>query len=206
MQKNNPQLRRLGIMGGTFDPIHRGHICAAETVRLRFDLQTVVFVPSQCPPHKKLSEITPAEHRYAMVQLAIAAMPCFSCSRIEMERCCPTYAGDTIEAFKILYGPEWEIYFITGLDALLNIVSRERARTYPGQCRLVAAARPGHDKTAVAARIPEEFRPYVTIVEEPALAISSTEVRQQVKAQLPIDHLVPDAVRNYIYANGLYRQ
>lgn len=193
-------------MGGTFDPVHRGHLIVAELIRSRLELETVVFVPSHCPPHKKSNEITPAELRYAMVQLAISTTPYFTCSRIEMERSCPTYAGDTIEAFKKLYGTDREIYFITGLDALLNIVSRARARTYPGQCRLVAAARPGYDKTAITARIPGEFRPYVMIVEEPALAISSTEIRQRVKAHLPIDHLVPDAVRDYIYANGLYRQ
>jgi nicotinate-nucleotide adenylyltransferase len=141
-----------------------------------------------------------------MVQLAINTTPYFSCSRIELERSCPTYAGDTIEAFKKLYGTDQEIYFITGLDALLNIVSRERARTYPGLCCFVAAARPGYDIRSVEERVPEEFRPYVAIVGEPALAISSTQIRQRVQAGLSIDDLVPDAVRDYIYAHGLYRQ
>jgi nicotinate-nucleotide adenylyltransferase len=193
-------------MGGTFDPIHRGHLIAAELIRSSLELETVVFVPSHCPPHKALDEITPAELRYQMVLLAISATPGFSCSRIEMERGCPTYAGDTIEAFRTLYGDDQEIYFITGLDALPTIVDRERSRTYPGQCRVVAAARPGYDEAAIAVRVPDEFRPYVMIVEGPTLDVSSTEIRKRVRDGLPIGHMVPEAVRDYIYANGLYLQ
>ena len=193
-------------MGGTFDPVHRGHLIVADLVRSRLELETVVFVPSHCPPHKSPAEITPAEQRYAMVLLAISTTPYFTCLRIEMERACPTYAGDTIEALKNLYGPDWELYFITGLDALPAIVNQEQSRTYPGQCRFVAATRPGYDKKIIETRIPVAFKPHVMIVEEPALAVSSTEIRQRVKEHLPIKHLVPDAVRDYIYANGLYRQ
>jgi nicotinate-nucleotide adenylyltransferase len=197
---------RLGIMGGTFDPIHWGHLRVADSIRAQFKLDKVIFIPSQCPPHKSISDIAPVEHRYAMVELAIAENPFFEASRIEIDRNCPTYAGDTIEAFKKLYGADGELYFITGIDALLTIVDQERSRTYPGLCRFVAAARPGYDSRAVEKRIPEEFRPYVIIVEELAPAISSTEIRQRVKDHLPIEHLVPDAVRDYILTGGLYRQ
>ncbi len=196
--------QKLGIMGGTFDPIHNGHLTVAEVIRLRFALDKVIFVPSLCPPHKGLSEIASVEHRYAMVNLAIADNPFFESSRIEIDRPCPTYAGDTIEAFRKKYGKSRELYFITGLDALLSIISRDRSRTYPGICHFIAAARPGFDKKEIAKLIPQDFKPSITIIEEPSLAISSTEIRARIKNHQPIDHLVPEAVRGYIANRGLY--
>ncbi len=196
---------KLGIMGGTFDPIHIGHLTVARLIRTKFALNKVVFVPSHCPPHKSLSEIAPVEHRYAMVHLAIAEYPYFEASRIEIDRDCPTYAGDTIEAFKKIYGSDWQIYFITGLDALLNIVNWDRARTYPGICQLIAAARLGYNEAAIEERIPPDFKPYISIIEEPALALSSTDIRRKIRAGEPIDSMVPAAVRDYIFKWGLYR-
>ena len=195
---------KLGIMGGTFDPIHNGHLTVAEVIRSRFALDKVIFVPSLCPPHKGLSEIASVEHRYAMVNLAIADNPFFESSRIEIDRPCPTYAGDTIEAFRKMYGKSRELYFITGLDALLSIISRDRSRTYPGICQFIAAARPGYNRKAIEKSIPPDLKPFITIIEEPALAISSTEIRARIKNHQPIDHLVPEAVREYIANRGLY--
>ncbi len=198
-------VNKLGIMGGTFDPIHNGHLTVAGLIQTKFALDKVIFVPSHCPPHKSLSEIAPVEHRYAMVRLAIDAYPYFEASRIEIDRDCPTFAGDTIEAFKRMYGRDCGIYFITGLDALLNIVNWERARTYPGICQLIAAARPGYNEATIEARIPPDFKPYISIIEEPSLALSSTDIRRKIRAGEPIDSMVPAAVRDYILKWGLYR-
>jgi nicotinate-nucleotide adenylyltransferase len=195
---------KLGIMGGTFDPIHNGHLTVAEVIRSQFALNKVIFVPSHCPPHKGLSDIAPVEHRYAMVNLAIADNPFYESSRVEIDRPCPTYAGDTIEAFRKMYGKNRELYFITGLDALLSIISRDRSRTYPGICQFIAAARPGYNRKAIEKSIPPDLKPFITIIEEPALAISSTEIRARIKAHQTIEHLVPEVVREYIAKSGLY--
>jgi nicotinate-nucleotide adenylyltransferase len=181
-------LLKLGIMGGTFDPIHLGHIKVAEIVRTQFSLENVIFVPARCPPHKSINDITPAEHRYAMVELAIKDIPYFQPSPIEMERSCPSYAGDTIKALKEKYGDNWQIYFITGLDALLTIINWDRSRT-----------------NEIAKRIQSEFVPYITIIEEPRLSISSTAIRSRVRAHQSIDEMVPEDVRNYIITRGLYQ-
>ena len=192
-------------MGGTFDPIHLGHLKVAEVAQARFSLAKVLFVPARCPPHKSIKDITSFEHRYKMVSLAIKDMPCFESSRIEMERSCPSYAGDTIESFKEKYGQDWQIYFITGLDALLTIINWDRARTYPGLCHFIAATRPGYSREEIAEKIPDVFLPYIDIIEEPRLSISSTEIRSRVRAHKPIDKMVPKAVRDYIVKWGLYQ-
>jgi len=197
-------LYKLGIMGGTFDPIHLGHLKVAEVTQARFSLAKVIFVPARCPPHKSIKDITPFKHRYKMVTLAIKDMPCFEASRIEMERSCPSYAGDTIESFKEKYSQDWQIYFITGLDALLTIINWDRARTYPGLCHFIAATRPGYNREEIAKKIPDDFLPYIDIIEEPRLSISSTQIRSHVRTNKPIDKMVPKAVRDYIITCGLY--
>lgn len=191
-------------MGGTFDPIHLGHLKVAEVTQARFSLAKVIFVPARCPPHKSIKDITPFKHRYKMVTLAIKDMPCFEASRIEMERSCPSYAGDTIESFKEKYSQDWQIYFITGLDALLTIINWDRARTYPGLCHFIAATRPGYNREEIAKKIPDDFLPYIDIIEEPRLSISSTQIRSHVRTNKPIDKMVPKAVRDYIITCGLY--
>jgi len=198
-------LFNLGIMGGTFDPIHSGHIKVAQVTRTRFRLGKVIFVAAHCPPHKSIKDITPAEHRYAMVNLAIKDIPYFESSRIEMERSCPSYAGDTIKAFKERYGVDWQIYFITGLDAILTIINWDKARTYPGLCHFIAAIRPGYSRKEIENKIPDDFLPYIIIIEEPSLSISSTEIRSRVRDQKPIEDMVPKAVKDYIFKWGLYQ-
>ena len=193
-------------MGGTFDPIHLGHLKAAEVARKELDLQKVIFVTAYCPPHKSADEISPAEDRFAMVELAVQDNPHFESSRIEMEQSCPCYAGDTIEAFQKKYGSEYKIYFITGLDALLTIINWDKAKTYPGLCYFIAAARPGYKKELIEERIPDVYLPYITILEEPSLSISSTKIRIRVGNNQSIDQLVPIAVREYIHQNKLYYQ
>jgi nicotinate-nucleotide adenylyltransferase len=204
MELEKKSIRKLGIMGGTFDPIHFGHLAVAGFVRSKFDLEKVVFVPAYCPPHKLTNNITAAEHRFAMVSAAIAGNSHFEASKIEIGGKCPTYAGDTIRAFKEAYGKESEIYFITGLDAVLTIINWDKSKTYPGLCNFIAAARPGYNREEIEKRIPHDFRPYITIIEEPALSISSTEIRNRVKTAQPIDKMVPKVVMDYIYRMGLY--
>jgi nicotinate-nucleotide adenylyltransferase len=195
---------KLGIMGGTFDPIHCGHLSIAESVRALFNLGKVIFVPSYCPPHNSITDIAPVKHRFAMVQIAIADYPYFEASTIEIDRDCPTYAGDTIEEFKKIY-VSWTLYFIAGIDALLTIVNRDRSKTYPGICKFIAAARPGYDQIKIERHIPEEFVPYVTIAKDLSVEISSTDVRRKIRAGEPVDHIVPPAVRDYIARWDLYK-
>ena len=205
MDSTTANLHTLGIMGGTFDPIHLGHLKVGEVAQSQFSLEKVVFVPAHCPPHKSIKDITSFEHRYAMVTLAIKGMDYFESSRIEMEISCPCYAGDTIKAFKKDYGEGWQIYFITGLDIFQNIMDWDRARTYPGLCQFIAATRPGYNQEEIEKNIPVDFLPYITILEEPRLSISSTEIRSRVKAQKPIDEMVTEAVRDYIFKWDLYQ-
>ncbi len=200
------QSLKIAIMGGTFDPIHLGHLKAAEVARKELNLQKVIFVTAYCPPHKSADEISPAEDRFAMVELAVQGNPYFESSRIEMEQTCPCYAGDTIKAFQKLYGNEYQIYFITGLDALLTIINWDKAKTYPGLCHFIAAARPGYQKELIEERIPEGYLPYITILEEPSLSISSTEIRMRVCNHKSIEEMVPPTVRDYIVANSLYKE
>jgi nicotinate-nucleotide adenylyltransferase len=199
-----PSYHKLGIMGGTFDPIHCGHLSIAKSVSALFSLEKVIFVPSPCPPHKSITEIAPVAHRFAMVQLAITDYSYFAASRIEIDRDCPTYAGDTIEEFKKIYANK-ELYFITGLDALLTILNRNHSKTYPGICQFIAASRPGYDTEIIKKEIPEEFLQYVSIVEDLSVEISSTDVRRKIRVGEPVDHLVPPAVIDYIEQWNLYK-
>lgn len=195
---------KIAIMGGTFDPIHLGHLKAAEVALKEMGLLKVIFVTAYCPPHKSVDEISPAEHRFAMVDLAVKDYPYFESSRIEMEQSCPCYAGDTIKAFQKQYGQDWQIYFITGLDALLTIINWNKAKTYPGLCHFIAATRPGYKKEMITVNIPDDYLPTITILEEPSLSISSTEIRMRVFSNQPIEGMVPEAVRDYIYQYNLY--
>jgi len=205
MYPKNDNSLRLGIMGGTFDPIHMGHLKAAEIARTQFHLKKVLFVTAHCPPHKSINDIAPAEHRFAMVDLAIRDIPYFESSRIEMERSCPSYAGDTILALQKLYGNPWQLFFISGVDAILHIINWDRARTYPGICQFIAVTRSGYNREEIKKKIPDEFVPYVTIIEDPLLSISSTEIRSRGKHSQSIEELVPKAVQDYIAKWHLYQ-
>jgi nicotinate-nucleotide adenylyltransferase len=198
-------LMRIGIMGGSFDPIHRGHLMVAEAARTAMHFHKIIFVTAHCPPHKSVVQLTPVEHRHAMVELAVKDTDYFETSRVEAERSCPTYVGDTIRHFKQQLKNTAEVFFITGLDALLAIVNQGQSRTYPGICHFVAATRPGYEPEKVRNGIPDDFFPHVTILEEPCLSISSTDIRSRVKARQSIEGMVPDAVRQYIYRHSLYR-
>ncbi len=192
---------KKGIMGGTFDPIHYGHLVTAEEVRDYFGLEEVVFVPSARPPHKIGQKVSDPEHRYLMVVLATVTNPYFQVSRVEIERPGPSYSIDTVRYFKNLWGEDTEVFFITGADAFSQISSWNNPEELLKLCTFVAASRPGYRLLGVE----NKYQGRVRTIEVSALAISSSEIRWRVKRGESIKYLVPEAVENYIYKNELYR-
>lgn len=188
-------------MGGTFDPIHHGHLVAASEVQGWFDLDEVVFVPTGQPWQKVDREVAPAEHRYLMTVIATAANPRFTVSRVDIDRSGPTYTIDTLRDLH-RQRPEADLYFITGSDALTDIFSWRDAEELFELAHFVGCTRPGAEMDpATLAKIPHER---VTMVEIPALAISSTDCRERQRRGQPVWYLVPDGVVQYITKHGLY--
>jgi nicotinate-nucleotide adenylyltransferase len=191
--------KRLGIMGGTFDPIHHGHLVAASEVQHWFDLDEVVFVPTGQPWQKSDKEVTAAEDRYLMTVIATASNPRFSVSRVDIDRPGPTYTIDTLRDLRSIRGDDWDFYFITGADALQQILSWRDHDEVFDLAHFVGCTRPGHVLSAEG--LPEDR---VTLVEVPALAISSTECRERANIGEPIWYLVPDGIVQYITKKRLY--
>jgi len=187
---------RIGVMGGTFDPIHNGHLVAASEVASAFKLDEVVFVPTGSPYLK--DNVTPAEHRYLMTVIATASNPRFKVSRIDIDRGGDTYTVDTLTEMQELY-PGAELIFISGADAIAQILSWKEVEKLWSLAHFVAVSRPGHKLT-----IPESPAGSISTLEIPALAISSTDVRARVRAGYPVWYLVPDGVVQYIAKNNLY--
>lgn len=198
--------RRLGVMGGTFDPIHHGHLVAASEVADKFELDEVVFVPTGQPWQKRERIVTAAEDRYLMTVIATAANPQFSVSRVDIDRGGPTYTKDTLRDLAAL-NPGTELYFITGADALASILSWQNWEDMFSLARFVGVSRPGYelDGEHIAAAMKELPADALTLVEVPALAISSTDCRQRAAADRPIWYLVPDGVVQYVSKRRLYK-
>lgn len=194
---------KTGIMGGTFDPIHYGHLLAAEECRRCLGIDRIVFVPTGSPPHKTDRRVTPAEDRYAMTLLATAGVPEFSVSRMEIERKRPTHTVDTLREFIAGGTPPEDLFFITGLDALLSIDTWVDYLLLPTLCTLVTATRPGYDVQGVDS-LPEGIRDNIRLVEIPEFAISSTEIRRRAGDGRGVRFLVPRLVEAYIESAGLY--
>lgn len=192
--------KRLGVMGGTFDPIHHGHLVAASEVQAWFGLDEVVFVPTGQPWQKSEREVAPAEDRYLMTVIATASNPRFSVSRADIDRPGPTYTIDTLRDLRADRGEGWDLYFITGADALQQIFTWRNLDELFELAHFVGATRPGHDLSDTG--LPEGK---VSLVEVPALAISSTECRERVSLGEPIWYLVPEGIVQYIAKRGLYR-
>ncbi|HEX4226456.1 MAG TPA: nicotinate-nucleotide adenylyltransferase [Pseudonocardiaceae bacterium] len=192
--------RRIGIMGGTFDPIHHGHLVAASEVQSRFELDEVVFVPTGQPYQKSDQGVSAPEDRYLMTVVATASNPRFSVSRVDIDRGGPTYTLDTLRELHEIY-PGTELYFITGADALEQILSWHKVDDIFGEAHFVGVTRPGY-------QLDDRHLPNgaVSLVEVPAMAISSTSCRQRVAAGLPVWYLVPDGVVQYISKRGLYQR
>ncbi|MEW6545329.1 MAG: nicotinate-nucleotide adenylyltransferase [Bacillota bacterium] len=198
----------IGIMGGTFDPIHLGHLVTAETARQAFHLRKVIFVPAGRPPHKEGRVITEAGDRYLMTVLATISHPDFYVDRIEIDREGPSYSVDTVAYFREQY-PDSNLYFITGADAVLEICSWHNCHRLLSMCRVVAATRPGYDLAGLsrlADVVGEELFCRIVPLEVPALAVSSSDLRRQVAEGKSIRYLVPQAVEEYIHKHGLYRR
>ncbi|MBQ7049449.1 MAG: nicotinate-nucleotide adenylyltransferase [Firmicutes bacterium] len=199
--------RKIAIMGGTFDPIHYGHLVTAEAVMHEYQIDQVLFIPSGQPPHKTEGQVTPADHRYLMTLLATETNPRFFSSRIEIDRKGYTYTIDTIRELKEMY-PGSEIYFITGADAFSNILSWKNPELLLSSCHFVAATRPGYSRAKAAPQIEalmDRHADTLHYLEVPALSISSSEIRARVKEGRPIKYLLPETVENYIYKHGLYQ-
>jgi nicotinate-nucleotide adenylyltransferase len=190
--------KRIGIMGGTFDPIHHGHLVAASEVAGRFELDEVVFVPTGQPWQK--GAVSPAEDRYLMTVIATASNPRFHVSRADIDRDGPTYTVDTLRDLSAVYGPATELFFITGADALAKILSWKDALEMLSLACFVGVTRPGFELTDE--HLPEDS---VTLVEVPAMAISSSDCRARVASGKPVWYLVPDGVVQYIAKRKLYR-
>lgn len=200
--------KRIAIMGGTFDPIHFGHLVAAEAARDSFELDRVFFVPSGNPPHKKNYRVTDAKHRYLMTNLAIAANPYFEVSPIEIERPGYSYAIDTVTEFYNNYKDQADLYFITGADAILEILTWKNVERLTELCYFIAATRPGTQLDELhrfIKELPVNIGGKIHIMEVPALAISSTDIRRRVANHRTIKYLLPEAVEQYIVKNGLYQ-
>jgi nicotinate-nucleotide adenylyltransferase len=191
-------MRRIGIMGGTFDPIHHGHLVAASEVAARFDLDEVVFVPTGQPYEK--GKVSPAEDRYLMTVIATASNPRFHVSRADIDRDGPTYTVDTLRDMRAIFGADTELYFITGADALARILGWKDALEMLTMAHFVGVTRPGFELSD--AHLPADT---VTLVEVPAMAISSSACRNRVADGQPVWYLVPDGVVQYINKRGLYR-
>jgi nicotinate-nucleotide adenylyltransferase len=196
-----PGGRRIGVMGGTFDPIHHGHLVAASEVQASFDLDEVVFVPTGQPWQKADREVSPAEHRYLMTVIATASNPRFTVSRVDIDRGGPTYTMDTLRDLAEVYA-DAELFFITGADALAEIFTWRHANELFSLAHFVGCTRPGYTMDASSLKdIPGDR---VTLLEIPALAISSTECRERRRLGDPVWYLVPDGVVQYIAKHDLY--
>ena len=203
-------LKRIGVMGGTFNPIHNGHLAVAEEAFVQFKLNKVIFVPSGDPPHKQTEDIVAPEERYLMTVIATASNPAFVVSRMEVEREGPSYTIDTVKVLKNEYGKNCEIFFITGADAVWEILTWKDPEKLSNLCSFIAATRPGYNlaKFKKLHVLPESElepgMPKVYVMEVPALAISSTDIRGRIKDKRPIRYLVPEGVANYIHKRGFY--
>jgi nicotinate-nucleotide adenylyltransferase len=193
-------MARIGVMGGTFDPIHHGHLAAANEAGSAFDLDEVIFVPTGRPWQKAGRPLAPAEDRYLMTVIATAANPLFSVSRIEIDRPGDTYTADTLRELRAQRGPEADFFFLIGADALSGLATWHEPEDVLALAHFVGLTRQGH-QLADGSLGSDDF----SLMEVPALEISSSICRDRVRAGLPIRYLVPDGVISYISKRGLYR-
>lgn len=200
---------RIGIMGGTFDPIHYGHLAAAEAARIEFGLCKVIFMPAGNPPHKQSQKISDAEHRYRMTALATSSNSGFEVSRLEVDKAGITYTFDTMKELRNIYGEAPAIYFITGADAVLELLTWYKIGELLTLCKFIAVTRPGFDIWKLEQKIAEISSKYdgeIICLEVPLLEISSTDIRERIKNGKPVKYLLPEEVEAYIHKNGLYKE
>ncbi len=197
---------RIGVLGGTFDPIHYGHLILAEEARVCLSLARVLFVPAKDPPHKLGQPYSPAAGRLRMVELAVAGNPCFEVSLVDLERPSPSYTVDTLACLQEALGPEAELYFLMGVDSLANILTWHDPPGIVARAHLAVALRPGYsaDLQALERALPglTARTHFLTI---PEVGISAHDLRRRVSLGLPIRYQVPECVEAYIREQGLYR-
>jgi nicotinate-nucleotide adenylyltransferase len=193
--------RRIGIMGGTFDPIHFGHLLAAEESYRVLKLDEIIFLPAGQPPHKR--SVSNQEQRYDMTLLATAEIPYFSVSRMEIDREKPSHTIDTLKEFQALMKNKAEFWFITGLDAMLKISTWKEYMKLPQLCQLVTVTRPGYSPKSLY-ELPAEIREAIVFIEIPRFSLSSTNIRERISEGKGAKYLVPDAVESYIKKRKLY--
>lgn len=209
MNKINRSKTSIAIMGGTFDPIHYGHLVTAEAVRDKFSIDKILFVPTGMPPHKDSSSITISRHRHLMTILATSTNPFFEVSSVEIDRKGITYTIDTIKILKEIYGDNCDIYFITGADALLELETWYKLDELLSVCKFVAATRPGfflNDLEQNIKYIKSKYGKDVYHLEVPSLAISSTDIRKRVESGQTIKYLLPESVEQYIIKHKIYNK
>ena len=195
---------RIGVLGGTFDPVHYGHLRLAEETMEAFDLQRILFMPSGNPPHKDGAVVTDAGDRLEMLKLATDGHPRFDVSRIELDRQGPSYTVDTLVRLREEYGTRAEIYFILGADAVLELHTWKEPERVLALCRLVAAARPGFDLERLRSVPVPGLSDRLSFVPGPRMDLSSTQIRERVRERRSIRFLTPEAVRVFILKRGLY--
>lgn len=195
-------MQRYGILGGTFDPIHVGHLVIAQAALQEFRLDKICFVPSGQPPHK--NGVTGGEHRYQMTMLATIDNPHFMVSRVELDRSGYSYTFDTVRYFAEQFRQQRELFFITGADVLPELHKWHRYQELLQSCRFVVATRPGFSLQNTYNLTTEDIG-RINYLEIPLLEISSTDIRRRVQTGRPIKYLVPSGVESYIYKHGLYR-
>ncbi|HRU40571.1 MAG TPA: nicotinate-nucleotide adenylyltransferase, partial [Candidatus Diapherotrites archaeon] len=195
-------LSRIGIMGGTFDPIHYGHLAAAEAARVEFGLSKVIFIPAGSPPHKQSQKISDAEHRYSMTALATSSNSGFEVSRLEVDKAGITYTFNTMKELRSIYGEAPAIYFITGADAVLELLTWYKIGELLTLCKFIAVTRPGFDIRKLEQKIAEITSKYdgeIICLEVPLLEISSTDIRERIRNGKPVKYLLPEEVEAYIH-------
>lgn len=204
-----PNKLRYAIMGGTFDPIHFGHLAAAEAVREELHCDKIIFIPSGNPPHKKMRALTDAKHRYAMTVMAVNSNPNFEVSSIEIGRNGYTYTLDTVKQLLDYYSSNVELLFITGADAILEVESWYKVEELLKLCSFVAVTRPGYDKSKLEKKLQylqSKYNSRLYSIDVPGLNISSTDIRKRIKEGRSIKYLVPENIEQYIYKYKLYKE
>ena len=215
---------RIGLLGGTFNPVHEGHLRAAEEVRLSFGLSQVLLIPSYIPPHKLTTDMASPEDRFAMVELAVRSHPQLVASALEIEAPEKSYSVITLNKLKAVYADAW-IFFILGVDAFLEIETWKSYREVLEQCRFIVISRPGFDLTGARKALPQEYaekigecrgagpvgedflsRFRIFLVSIKALNISSTDIRRRIREGRSIHGLVPNLIEEYIHKKKLYQE
>lgn len=197
---------KIGLMGGTFNPIHMGHLIISEFLRITFPLDKVIFIPSGNPPHKN-NDIAESDHRIAMVKLATNSNPFFEVSSIELKRIGKSYTIDTVKKIKALY-PDDELYFIIGSDSLLDLTTWKDFESLVTNINFLICGRPENTEESIIRKVEELTKKYnsnIIYIKGPLVEISSTLIRDRIKDEKSFKYLVPEKVENYIYENNLYK-